>query len=239
MRTESINRERWLRKRQTTDLPDARRRLAGRLSTLQVPERVAGAISEVPRHAFGPPTYWHLASLDTDLWTPTAFLPSPGVVARIVASLDLRDESSVLEYATGTGYLAVVLSLLASRVYTVEHNPWLLWFSSDAFRELEIVNIRQKASDGRLGWPEESPFDAIVIGAAVPWLLRDFVSQLKEGGVIVAPVGPYLGPHRLMKATKSEHGLTTTDLGRCHFPPLMGVWNVAAASYAGMPSLGG
>jgi protein-L-isoaspartate(D-aspartate) O-methyltransferase len=221
----AINRERLLRKRRGIDAPEIRERSIEGLSALRLPERVTAAMAQVPRHAFSPEVSAPFAYAHTSLWAAPAFLPSPEIVGRMAAGLELRDDSAVLEYATGTGYLTVVLSLLAGRVYTVEHDPWLLWSSSDAFRELEILNIHQKASDGRLGWPEEAPFDAIVIGAAVPWLLGDFLSQLKEGGIIVAPVGPYLGPHRLVKAVRSRQGMVTTDLGHCHFPPLTGVWN--------------
>jgi protein-L-isoaspartate(D-aspartate) O-methyltransferase len=221
----TCNRARLLQKRGLPDLPEARERLIQHLRAIGAgSEPVLKAMAEVPRHAFAPPALWRMAYADTELWGPTAFLPQPSAVAKIATAIQESGARKVLEYATGTGYMTSVLALLADRVDTVEHDPWQLWLSSDAFRELELSNISQKASDGRLGWPERAPFDGIVIAAAVPKILPSFLAQLTDTGVLVAPVGGYYGPHRLLRAQKTSQGTTVTDLGQCFFPPLTGVW---------------
>jgi protein-L-isoaspartate(D-aspartate) O-methyltransferase len=167
---------------------------------------------------------------DTELWGPTAFLPKLSVVAKIATAVLEGNSKKTLEYATGTGYMTSVLALLIDSVETVEHDPWQLWLSSDAFRELELSNISQKASDGRLGWPERAPFDSIVLGAAVPRILPSLLAQLADEGSLIAPVGGYYGPHRLLRAQKSAEGTVVSDLGPCFFPPLTGVWSPADVS---------
>jgi protein-L-isoaspartate(D-aspartate) O-methyltransferase len=220
-----VNRNRLLDKRQLPDLPDARRQMIERLGKLEkVSIGVLDVMAELPRHAFAPYGQWRTAYGDSDLWCPTAFLPRPATVARIATAVEQAKANKVLEYATGTGYVTSVLALLARSVDTVEHDPWLLWLSSDAFREMELSNISQKASDGVLGWRERGPYDAIVVCAAMPRIPRTLLEQLVDGGICVAPVGTYYGPHRLIQATKSREGTSVADLGACYFPPLTGVW---------------
>jgi hypothetical protein len=90
-----------------------------------------------------------------------------------------------------------------------------------------LHNISQKVNNGRLGWPEKAPFDSIVINAGLPFVPEGLISQLKEGGVLIAPVGPYWGPFRLTKIKKSSTGNTVADLGQCYFPPLADAWSPA------------
>jgi protein-L-isoaspartate(D-aspartate) O-methyltransferase len=220
-----VNRQRLLEKRNLPDLEDARNKMIDSLRNQgQFDEKVLAAMDAIPRHAFAPPALWRMAYADIELWGPTAFLPRPSVIARIAQSILHNNAKKVLEYATGTGYVTTVLSLLSDQVFTVEHDPWQLWLSSDAFRELEINNIAQKASDGRLGWAEYAPFDAIVLSAAVPDVLKAFTDQLNEAGTLIAPVGPYHGPHRLKAWQQAGEKPRMEDLGPCFFPPLMGVW---------------
>jgi protein-L-isoaspartate(D-aspartate) O-methyltransferase len=220
-----VNRNRLLDKRQLPDLPDARRQMIERLAKLEsISKAVLEIMAELPRHAFAPFGQWRAAYGDSELWCPTIFLPRPSTVARIATAVEQAKANKVLEYATGTGFITSVLAMLAHRVDTVEHDPWLLWLSSDAFRELELSNVSQKASDGYLGWRERGPYDAIVVSAAMPRIPRTLLEQLVEGGICVAPVGTYYGPHRLIQATKSREGTSVGDLGACYFPPLTGVW---------------
>jgi len=221
----TLNRQRLLDKRGMPDLPEARASLIAWLGEREnVARTYLEAVAEVPRHAFAPAAFWRAAYLDMELWGPAAFLPRPSVVARMATSLGEAGARKVLEYATGTGYVTVILAMLFDRVDTVEHDPWQLWLSSDAFRELELLNISQKASDGYLGWRERAPYDGIVVCAAMPRIPRVLMEQLVEGGVCLAPIGSYNGPHRLLRAVKSSEGTSVSDLGLCYFPPLMGVW---------------
>jgi protein-L-isoaspartate(D-aspartate) O-methyltransferase len=173
--------------------------MAQRLREAGFPEPVVDAMAAIPRQAFAPPHLWQVAYAEVDLWGPTAFLPAPITVAKVLAALGDLDDRSVLEYATGHGYITCLVAALGAKVCTVEHDPWLLWKSSEAFRLLGLNDIEQKASDGALGWKERAPFDGIFVNAAIPSLLEPFTSQLKPGGVLVAPLGPISGPHRLVK----------------------------------------
>jgi protein-L-isoaspartate(D-aspartate) O-methyltransferase len=217
----------FLSARGLPDLPEQRQAMAQRLREAGFPEPVVDAMAAIPRHAFAPPHLWQVAYAEVDLWGPTAFLPAPATVAKVLAALGDLDDRSVLEYATGHGYITCLMAVMGAKVCTVEHDPWLLWKSSEAFRLLGLNDIEQKASDGTLGWKERAPFDAIFVNAAIPSLLEPFTSQLKPGGVLVAPVGPISGPHRLVKyvsASQGSDGPQTEDLGECYFPPLTGVW---------------
>jgi protein-L-isoaspartate(D-aspartate) O-methyltransferase len=224
-RPRRANADRLLRKRDLPELEEAREQLVAYLRKAGgIGDDVLSAIGQIPRHAFAPPALWRMSYSDIELWGPTAFLPRPSTVARSAQAVRDRNGGRVLEYATGTGYTTSILSLLCDQVYTVEHDPWQLWLSSDAFRELELQNISQKASDGRLGWPEQAPFDAIVVSAALPRPLEAFLNQLTDGGVLVAPIGSYFGPHQLTVTRKTAHGRETVELGECFYPPLTGVW---------------
>jgi protein-L-isoaspartate(D-aspartate) O-methyltransferase len=219
-----VNKERLLLKRNLPDLEDARKKMVEDLQKRgSFDDKVIAALLAIPRHAFAPPHLWRMAYSDVELWGPTAFLPRPIVVAKIAQTIIERSAGKILEYATGTGYLTTIVSLLVDHIDTVEHDPWQLWSSSDAFRELEIKNISQKASDGKLGWPERSPFDAIILSASVPKILQSFTSQIKENGIMIAPVGSYYGPHRLTLWIKNGSN-SVSDLGACYFQPLTGVW---------------
>ncbi|WP_186774415.1 protein-L-isoaspartate O-methyltransferase family protein [Chitinophaga pinensis] len=220
-----VNSKKLLEKRNLPDLEDARNQLIDSLNNLHLfDEKVLAAIAAVPRHAFAPPALWRMAYADIELWGPSAFLPRPSIVARIAQAVLDGNANTVLEYATGTGYVTTILSLLTDKVFTVEHDPWQLWLSSDAFRELEINNISQKSSDGRLGWPEHAPFDAIVVCAAIPDMLKAFTDQLTDSGTLIAPIGSYYGPHHLKTWNQQEGTPHIADLAPCFFPPLTGVW---------------
>lgn len=226
--SQRINSDRLLRKRNLPDLPGARRMMVERLRKMSgVSERVLAAMADIPRHAFAPPGLWQMAYADTELWGWPTFLARPSVMARLATYLEQRKARKVLEYATWTGYFTTILAHIAETVDTAEHNPWLLWLSSDAFRELELDTVAQKASDGRLGWPERAPYDAIAVGAGVPRIPVELIDQLELGGVCVAPVGPHGGPHRLLAVRKSRKMTSATDLGPCYFPPLLGAWSLS------------
>lgn len=223
--------------RELPDLPEARAAMIERLAKRSdVDPRVLEVMGAIPRHAFAPRELWRVAYAESELWAPSAFLPSARAVARIATALaTLASKQRWLEYAAGTGYTASVLSQLSNEIYCVEHDPWLLWSASEAFRLLGCQNVSQRASDGRLGWPEKAPFDGIVLSAGVPVVPRVLLDQLAPDGCLIAPVGPYGGPFRLTLARKMDGELRLEDLGSHFYPPLTGAWLSGVLALPGLP----
>jgi protein-L-isoaspartate(D-aspartate) O-methyltransferase len=128
----------------------------------------------------------------------------------------------VLEIGTGSGYQAAVLAALVENVYTVERIEELLRNARRRFRKLGIDNIRSRHDDGRLGWPDEAPFDAIVLTAAGAELEQALLAQLAPHGVLVAPVGP-AGRQQLVRIRPGADGARIREvLCPVSFVPLLG-----------------
>jgi protein-L-isoaspartate(D-aspartate) O-methyltransferase len=186
-------------------------------------ERVLNAIRTVPRHLFMDEALATRAYEDTAL--PIGHgqtISQPWVVARMTESLflDGAQPSKVLEIGTGSGYQGAILAALGLQVYTVERIGELLRTARKRFRTLGL-NVRSKHDDGRIGWPEEAPFDAIVVTAAAPALVDALTAQLANGGTLVAPVGPS-GGQTLLRLRKDAAGkVSRDDLGPVVFVPLL------------------
>jgi len=145
----------------------------------------------------------------------------PLVVAMMTQALELTDRSKVLEIGTGSGYQTAVLSPLCRRVYSIERHKELLRVAEQRFEYLNIRNVTTLAGDGSEGWPEQAPFERIIVTAAaidVPPLLFD---QLAVGGIMVIPIGVDEHDQRLTKITKTTEGAETIDLGGVRFVPLV------------------
>jgi protein-L-isoaspartate(D-aspartate) O-methyltransferase len=127
----------------------------------------------------------------------------------------------VLEVGTGSGYQCAVLASLVEQVYTVERIDELLRNARRRFRKLGLGNIRSRHDDGRLGWPDEAPFDAIMVTAAGADLENTLLDQLAPGGVLVAPVGPP-GRQALLRVSATEQGWQRETLAAVSFVPLLG-----------------
>ncbi|MBN8715524.1 MAG: protein-L-isoaspartate(D-aspartate) O-methyltransferase [Xanthomonadales bacterium] len=185
-------------------------------------ERVLNAIRTVPRHQFVDEALASRAYENNAL--PIGHgqtISQPYVVAKMTAAL-LRDGSPrrVLEVGTGSGYQAAVLAALGMDVFTVERIGDLLRTARKRFRALGL-HVRSKHDDGRLGWSEQAPFDAIIVTAAGPALVDALLEQLAPGGVLVAPVGA-TGAQTLLRLRKqAEGGITREDLGAVVFVPLL------------------
>ena len=208
----------------------ARDRLVERLrngGTLQRPlppigdERVLNAIRTVPRHQFVDEALAARAYEDDAL--PIGHgqtISQPWVVARMTEALLETAPKKVLEVGTGSGYQAAVLAALGLDVFTVERIGDLLRTARKRFRALGL-HVRSKHDDGRIGWPEEAPFDAIIVTAAGPALVDARVAQLAPGGTLVAPVGGSRGQSLLRLRKREDGSIEQADLGPVIFVPLL------------------
>lgn len=184
--------------------------------------RVCGAIERLPRELFVPEAFRDQAYEDTAL--PIGChqtLSAPIVVGRMTQALALGERMKVLEVGTGSGYHAAVLSKLCRRVYTIERYRELLQEAERRFAALGIGNITWKVGDGTLGWPEQAPFQRIVVTAAANDVPPVLAQQLAIGGVMVVPVDDGVGDPRLLRVRRDESGLDTEDLGPIRFVPLI------------------
>lgn len=184
-------------------------------------ERVLAAMRTVPRHLFIEEALASRAYEDTALPIGRAqTISQPWVVARMTeALLEFSQPERVLEIGTGSGYQAAILSMLVPEVYTVERIDELSRSARRRFRKLGFRNIHARHDDGRGGWPELAPFDAIIVTAAGATLEPALLEQLGEGGVLVAPVG---GPsaQQLLRLRRGADGITQEQLGAVVFVPL-------------------
>ena len=184
--------------------------------------RVCGVIERLPRELFVPEAFRDQAYEDTAL--PIGChqtLSAPIVVGRMTQALALSERMKVLEVGPGSGYHAAVLSKLCRRVYTVERYRELLDEAARRFTELGISNITWKVGDGTLGWPEQAPFERIVVTAAATDVPPVLAEQLAIGGVMVVPVDDGVGDPRLLRVRRDAAGLDTEDLGPIRFVPLI------------------
>lgn len=204
-------------------------------------ERVLNAIRTVPRHLFVDEAFAARAYEDNAL--PIGHgqtISQPWVVARMTEALFERDAPAedadtsagddapraafppkkVLEVGTGSGYQAAILAALGLEVYTVERIGDLLRGARKRFRSLGL-HLRSKHDDGRIGWPEHAPYDAILVTAAAPALVDALIEQLAPGGVLIAPVGG-AGAQSLVKLRRNADGsVASADLASVVFVPLL------------------
>ena len=144
----------------------------------------------IPRHEFMPPAVAELAYEDHPVSIGYgATISQPYIVASMTDLLDVKSDHRVLEIGTGSGYQAAVLAGLAKQVYTIEIVPELATSAAATLKRLGYANVFAKQGDGYKGWPEEAPFDRIILTAAPPELPKALVEQLKPGGKLVAPIG--------------------------------------------------
>ena len=202
----------------------ARDRLIERLKAEGIADRrVLDVIGRLPRHLFVEEALASRAYEDTAL--PIGLgqtISQPWVVARMTEALvEPKIPGKVLEIGTGSGYQAAVLAALCGNVYTVERIEELLRDARRRFRKLGIGNIRSRHDDGKLGWPEFAPYDAIVLTAAGETVDAALFAQLAPDGVLVAPVGPS-GSQRLLRYRREGEEWKAQMLGHVSFVPLLG-----------------
>lgn len=186
-------------------------------------ERVLHAMRTVPRHLFIDEALASRAYEDTALPIGRGqTISQPWVVARMTeALLESGVPKKVLEIGTGSGYQAAVLAALVEQVCTVERIDELQRLARKRFRKLGIDNVRCRYDDGRIGWAEHAPFDAIIVTAASAALDAALLQQLAPHGVLVAPVGGS-GGQQLLRLRAGETGWQQDTLGAVSFVPLLG-----------------
>ena len=184
--------------------------------------RVLGAIERVPREAFVLPAFGDQA------WENMALpighgqtISQPLVVALMTQLLEVGERHKVLEVGTGSGYQTAVLAKLCRRVFTIERHRGLLKDAEKRFAELKLHNVTTRFGDGTKGWPEQAPFDRIIVTAAAAALPRSLCDSLAETGILVAPVGRERRDQQLVRIRRQEGGFLTEELGPVRFVPLV------------------
>lgn len=200
-----------------------RERLVQRLKDQGIRDaRVLDRIRNVPRHLFMDEALATRAYEDTAL--PIGLgqtISQPYVVARMTEAATIGAPKRVLEVGTGCGYQTAVLSPLVEKVYTIERLGPLLDKARERLAALGITNVEFRHGDGYEGWPEEAPFDAIIVTAAPAAMPKALLEQLAENGRIVLPVGPE-GSQELLRLTRRGNEYTRERLGFVSFVPLVG-----------------
>ncbi|HWB47996.1 MAG TPA: protein-L-isoaspartate(D-aspartate) O-methyltransferase [Stellaceae bacterium] len=192
--------------------------------------RVLGAIERTPRELFVPDSFQDQAYENVALPIGSAqTISQPYVVALMTEKLELSGREKVLEIGTGSGYQAAILSRLARRVFSVERHRELVRDAERRFAALGLHNIVTRFGDGGKGWPEQAPFDRIIVTAAAAEVPQVLLDQLAPGGILVLPVGAEYRDQRLIRVVRRESGFATEDLAWVRFVPLV----------AGLPRPGG
>ena len=147
-------------------------------------------------------------------------ISQPLIVALMTQALKLDDRCKVLEIGTGSGYQAAVLSRLVRRVYSVERYRTLSREAEARFTAMRLTNITTRVGDGTLGWPEQAPFDRIILTASAPLRPDAILSQLKDGGIAIAPVDRG-NKQVLVRYQRAGDELTSSDIMDVRFVPLV------------------
>ena len=183
---------------------------------------VLRALEKIPRHLFVGSEFAAEAYDDRPL--PIGFnqtISQPYIVALMTELLGLEEDSRVLEIGTGSGYQAAVLAEIVSEVYSIEIVEPLAERSTALLARLGYENVEVRAGDGYAGWPEQAPFDAVVLTAAPPVIPQPLLEQLAPGGRLVAPVGDF--NQDLVLITRSVDGFDRREILPVRFVPMTGV----------------
>jgi protein-L-isoaspartate(D-aspartate) O-methyltransferase len=194
---------------------------------------VLAAVGAVPREAFVAPELRHLAYRNAPLPIgEQQTISQPFVVAFMLQELQLSGDEKVLEIGTGSGYQTAILARLARRVVSIERIEVLAERATVVLGQLGIENCEVHVANGSLGWPEQAPYDAIVVSAASPDVPDALSAQLAEGGRLILPVGS-LTAQELMLVRRRGGQLHRENRGPVRFVPLIGEEGWGGASLRG------
>ena len=170
--------------------------------------RVLDAMRSIPRERFVPSELKAQAYEDGPLPIGSGqTISQPYIVAYMTEVLDVQPSHKVLEVGTGSGYQAAILSELVREVYTIEIVPELANRAEGVLRDLKKTNVHVRAGDGYAGWPEQAPFDRIMVTAAPEEIPSPLIEQLVTGGRLVVPVGGQGGPQWMTIVEKTSNGV--------------------------------
>lgn len=183
---------------------------------------VLAAMRQVPREEFVPQDVRAHAFDDSALPIGEGqTISQPYMVAYMTEQLRLTHDCRVLEVGTGSGYQCAVLAHLARRVFTIERIAGLQSAAMARLARLGSTNVEARAGDGSVGWPDEAPFDRIIVTAGAPHVPQPLIDQLVDGGILIAPVGG-MDEQRVVRVTRQGGSVSAIALLACRFVKLLG-----------------
>jgi protein-L-isoaspartate(D-aspartate) O-methyltransferase len=188
-------------------------------------ERVESALQNIPRHEFVPESELEHAYDNEPLSTmKKQTISQPGVVTRMTEWLDVKDGQKILEIGTGSGWQSAILSYLvgSGNVYSIERHPELVKFAQENLKKLNIGNVHVILGDGSIGYPQASSYDRIIITAACSEIPLPLFDQLKENGLILAPVGDDSSQSLVLLQKTSKGLVEIKKQSKYVFVPLIG-----------------
>lgn len=184
---------------------------------------VLDAMRSVPRHLFVPEKYRSESYKDGPVPIGSGqTISQPYIVASMTEELEIDSTSKVLEVGTGCGYQTAVLAEIADKVFSIELVPELHELASETLKRLHYDKVQLRLGDGSRGWPEEAPFDGIIVTAAAPQIPKHLTSQLAVGGRMLLPVDSGFGRQELVKIVRTAEGLSESVLYEVRFVPMQG-----------------
>ncbi len=183
--------------------------------------RILSALERVPREAFIPDAFRERVYENIALPIGQGqTISQPYVIAFMTAALEIGERSKVLEIGTGSGYQAAILAQLCRRVYTVERYRSLLREAEGRFQALGLHNVTTRHGDGYAGWPEQAPFERIMVTAAPERVPEALLAQLGDHGVLVAPIGPH-GRQEVVRIRRVDDEFVQETLLPVRFVPMV------------------
>ena len=184
--------------------------------------RVLGAIEKTPREQFVPAAFEDRAYENIAL--PIGHgqtVSQPYIVALMTEALMPDERHPVIEIGTGSGYQTAVLARLCRRVFSIERHRGLRLEAERRFAAQRLTNIVCRVGDGSRGWPEQLPYQRVIVTAAAAEVPAALADGLAPGGVLVVPVGPDHQDQKLLRIRRGEHGFATEELAPVRFVPLV------------------
>jgi protein-L-isoaspartate(D-aspartate) O-methyltransferase len=186
-------------------------------------KKVLNAMNQVPRHSFVPEELVSQAYADHPLPIGQGqTISQPYIVALMTETLKLKGDERILEIGTGSGYQAAILAKIAEEVYTIEIKEQLYKKASNLLRSLGFSKIKTRHGDGYFGWPEAAPFDCIMITASIDHIPPPLLTQLKNGGRLILPLGNPFSYQYLSLVIKNDDQYTVKQITGVLFVPMTG-----------------